>query len=411
MIFLNYYVNHLITTFCIVEVDAYFTNVCDDGKKRMKNGRFSTIAGISVLLGVLTLPAHALQSPHPEELYSQGMRALNSYHGQPDELIQAQNHFIRLLEKYPDSPLGYLGMSRIYTIDAYRYDHVYDMEKIRDLALPFAIKALELGPSVRAVHEHYSHFEEIFQEFSLYKKRVQDDLNANPGAPETYYAVATFIRDQNEYTKALDYYKAALDMEPGEDLKLRILKRIGYIYLNDTGQPEKAVEYYNQALKLRESSPLIHEYLGLAYLKMQDYSDAISMLTRAVNIMPGIIPQFHLLEAQGYQAEQEGKIEEAIQSLEQACQIKPAATSTAHYRLGNLYYNRQNFSDAFSHFRRVIDLDPQLAQAYFLAAKSAQSLGKERQAVTYYKKYLQMDAHSKEADWIRANVPALTHSK
>jgi tetratricopeptide (TPR) repeat protein len=265
---------------------------------------------IYIFWGVFGLsPLYALQSPHPVELYEKGNQELVAYQGQPENLIKAQNQFLRLLEKFPESPLGYLGMSRIYTIDSYRYSDVYDMEKIRDLALPFAIKALELGPSVRAVHEHYSQFEEIFTDFSDYKNRVQKSLSQSPQHPETYYAVATFIRDQNEYSKALDYYKAALEMNPGEDLKVRILKRIGFIYLHEMNEPEKAVEYCNLGLKLQDQSPVLNEYLGVAYLKMQRYSDAILMFTKSVNLLPTTFPEFHLWEAKGYLAEKEGKIE------------------------------------------------------------------------------------------------------
>ena len=60
-------------------------------------------------------------------------------------------------------------MSQIYRIDAHLGSENYDLDLIRERALPFALKALKLGPNIRAVHENYAFFEK-FLEMGEFKK-------------------------------------------------------------------------------------------------------------------------------------------------------------------------------------------------------------------------------------------------
>src|SRR3990167_5666671 len=155
---------------------------------------------ILILLGQVFMSpgAYALISAHPLEIYEQGIRLLDSYRGDPSALYQAQQTFSSLMKKFPDSPYGYLGMSRVQRINAYLYGNHYCMEKVRDEFLPFAIKALELGPSIREVHENYSLLETIYEDFYANQKEAQETLISFPERAETYLLIGMFFGDQNE---------------------------------------------------------------------------------------------------------------------------------------------------------------------------------------------------------------------
>ena len=60
-----------------------------------------------------TAPVLALQSEHPLETYERGVKILNSYHGDPSTLYEAQKCFNELITKFPVSPYGYLGLSQV----------------------------------------------------------------------------------------------------------------------------------------------------------------------------------------------------------------------------------------------------------------------------------------------------------
>lgn len=119
---------------------------------------------LGLVLFIAIQPAYAFLSPHPVQLYDKGEALIADYQGDINVLVAAQDVLLVLIEKYPHSPFGYLGMSHLYRIDAYLGNENYDLKLIRERALPFALKALELGPSIRAVHENYAFFEEFFHD-------------------------------------------------------------------------------------------------------------------------------------------------------------------------------------------------------------------------------------------------------
>jgi hypothetical protein len=99
--------------------------------------------------------ARAFVTPHPVTLYEKGDRLLAGSSETPQGLTAAKQVFQTIILKYPDSPLGYLGMSRAVTAEARLFGTHYNMQLLHDEALPFAVKALELGPLGRAGQGQY----------------------------------------------------------------------------------------------------------------------------------------------------------------------------------------------------------------------------------------------------------------
>ena len=288
----------------------------------MKNKAHLKALGLIVLMllaqnGFLK-GAYALTSFHPLEIYEQGRQFLNSYRGDPAALEQAQKCFTQLMNKFPDSPYGYLGMSQVQRINAYLYDNRYRMSQIRDEVLPLAVKALELGPSVREVHENYSGLETIYEDFYANQKEAQEALLSFPERPETYLLIGMFFSDQEESAKAVEFYKMALGMEPSPELRLKILERIGLVYLNKLHDPETALEYFQQAAQLEPNSPIFNENLGMTYLNMKNYPKAVEHLTKAMRFLKNSYTQNQLEQAKMLLAQQEEKNKGAIGLLKDA---------------------------------------------------------------------------------------------
>ncbi len=352
----------------------------------------------------------ALMTPHPLKSYDRGDKLLLEYRGDEAKLKAAKVVFGQLIKAFPKSPYGYLGMSRSNVIDAYRYGNHYNMKRVREEALPFAIKALELGAALRDVHENYSVYEQIFEQNELNQKITQKFLELFPEQAETYFMVANFIEDQEQPAKALEYYQAALELKPSDDLKLRLLKRIAMIYLNENDQPEKALDYTQQAIALKGSSPLLSEYLGVVYLKLNQYQSSIDSLTESIKGLPTSTAQYYLEVAQGYAMAEKGTVQGAIGHLEKAAQ-SGKIDRELHFRLGNLYYQTTNYELAFEHFKQVIDWGGFDAQTYYLAGRSANSLGHDVVARDYFSKFLQIEPQGQEADWIKGHFPDLVQNQ
>ena len=88
---------------------------------------------------------------------------------------------------------------------------------------------------------------------------------------------------------------------------------------------------------------------------------------------------------------------EAIAAYHRVLELDPAHAA-AHINLGTLYYNRQEFGLAESHYRQAIATDPRYALAYFDLGNVLDETGRVQEAIQTYKTALQLaptyaDAH------------------
>jgi tetratricopeptide (TPR) repeat protein len=323
-------------------------------------------------------------------------------------LSNAEKIFMKLIEKYPYSHFGYLGMSRLNIIRAYRYGNFYDMHIIHEKALPFANRALELGPAIQEAYDNYGLLEDIVSEDSLERKKARAYVELFPDRPETYFIVGNFMYNHDEISKALEYFGMALRLSPPDTLRVRILKRIALIHFRDYKDVQKASEYYLEALNINGESQVLNEYLGISYFHMKKYTLAVERLSKALELLPSSrIAEYYLMQAKGYMYEEEEKLVKAIEFLKKAS-VFEANNGSLYYALGNLYYKLEQYDTAYNHFKNVIDLEPHNSSAYFSAGQSAASSGKRDLATDYYRRYLQLKSYGQKAEWIRTNFPEFT---
>ena len=350
----------------------------------------------------------AMATQHPIDLFEKGEEILLLYRGNPARLIQARKIFNDLIERFPNSSFGYLGLSKLSRINAFKHEGHYNMGIIREQGLPMAIKALEFGPSIRAVHENFGIYERIFEQHTLNQKYARKHLLLAPESAETYFVVANFMWDQEKITKALEYFNEALALFPDDLLRFKILKRIAYIHLKEYEQPEKSLDYYKQALDIFTDCPITHEYIGKAYLAMEEEVLARKYLNHSLKLHDNDGTRYYLFLTDANLFEKKGDIKNAIACLLEAVGIR-TENSALHYQIGNLYYNINDYDKAYEHFNLVISLTPTDAHAYFYAGRSADSLGDKGLAVNYYKKCIQLNSESSESKWIREHVPEVTY--
>lgn len=352
--------------------------------------------------------AEALVSAHPLKLYDVGIGYLDSYNGDSTNLANAEKFFMKLIEKYPDSHLGYLGMSHLNIIKAYRYGNFYDMHIIHEKALPFANKALERGPAIHSAYDNYGLLEDIISWDSQERKRARAYVELFPDRPETYFIVGNFMYNHYEISKTLEYFEMALRLNPSDTLRIKILKRIALIHFRDYKDAERASEYYLEALNIHGESQVLNEYLGISYFHMKKYTLAVERLSKALELLPSSrIAEYYLMQAKGYMYEEEEKIVKAIEFLKKAS-VFETNNGSLYYALGNLYYRLEQYDTAYRHFKNVIDLEPRNFSAYFSAGQSAASSGNRDLATDYYRKYLQLKSYGQKAEWIRINFPEFT---
>ena len=113
-----------------------------------------------------------------------------------------------------------------------------------------------------------------------------DDL---PEFLRTPIEQANFHREQGESTVAIDLLSTAIGDYPDEEL-LYLERGINYIV---NGQPEYAVEDFDQALELTGDWAEAYFWYGIAHANLGDYTTAIADINTAIEL-DYEVPEYHL---------------------------------------------------------------------------------------------------------------------
>jgi Flp pilus assembly protein TadD len=114
---------------------------------------------------------------------------------------------------------------------------------------------------------------------------IEESVHAAvPHDPEVAAALAKMYRDgTRNVARAVEMYRTALHLRPGYPPALMGLGTI----MQDTGQPDLAVRYYQRAARENPSEPLFHMRLAEALVKVGREADAGPILKDIVNRWPG----------------------------------------------------------------------------------------------------------------------------
>ena len=352
--------------------------------------------------------AEAFFTPHPIENYERGIQKLTTYQGDTRNLEEAQNIFIQIIEKHPSSPFGYLGMSKLKILEGYRYDQHYNIKIIMDEAMPMALKAMRTGPTIDFVQDHYDHFEKILQNNDKNQERVRELLFLYPERSETYSTLADYLCDQGDFEKALEYYKVALRFSTDDEAKLKVLQRIAQIYSQELPDATLAIEYWEAALIIKNNLAAAWESLGIAYLKLQRYDLGLENFKKAFAVFHTPQLSARIWETKGLLYQEQGEMDSAIEAIRRAIDENSQNTSL-HKQLGKLYYSKNDFKSAYQYFQIAISVGSKDPDVFYFAGRCAHALGEEATATNYYSQYLQLKNEGQEAEWIRQNIPELSH--
>jgi tetratricopeptide (TPR) repeat protein len=107
----------------------------------------------------------------------------------------------------------------------------------------------------------------------------QTALKLNPKSLEVYYAIGMHFQNNNEIDKAMESYQTILQLD---STYKNALYNLGYIYLNEKEEINKAQYYFNKAILADDNYAEAYYMRGLCYealknnkLAEQDYNQAL----------------------------------------------------------------------------------------------------------------------------------------
>jgi tetratricopeptide (TPR) repeat protein len=164
-------------------------------------------------------------------------------------------------------------------------------------------------------------------------------------------------RDTNNLDKALIYFEKARKIKP---YAIEVIGNIANI-LRDTGKLLKAQEYYDKLMILSPSDPLVWENRGLCLCKIGKISEGFSSLEVGIKLNDN--PSFGVLNNTGLAAFKLKKFKEAEEYYKMSIK-KNKKNSLAFSNRGILFLNKEKYEKAIKDFQKAIELGRKTKENY-----------------------------------------------
>lgn len=213
--------------------------------------------------------------------------------------------------------------------------------------------------------------------YEIAEPMLQQALLRNSRLPEVYQMMATIHYDRGKFSKAIQAFKKALEIDPTyTDASVGLS-----IVLNDLGRYDEGREIFETAQKrldedqayddpyINEKLASKHEELGDLYFQYKRYKESLEQLYKAQKLSSrkqdiGLrIAECHL---------QDGKDQQAVKQLKELVRDYPQFLP-ARVKLGLIYYNSGHIAEAAEQWENVLIREPRHEEArkYLKMAQAA----------------------------------------
>jgi tetratricopeptide (TPR) repeat protein len=328
------------------------------------------------------------------EFYLQGRSLFYNYEKSKNE--QAISMFKKALDLDSSFSLAHAGLSLCYT--QYKNTGWDEDEKWLNLAEDSAKKGIDLDENsaearfaLGFVYEQRKQYEEMEREmrqvlrlnpnhahahdsigdqFNREKGEIKDALREyslalmiDPFLLPSYWGIADINLKQGKYREAKKTLRQSLEIHQNNDLSMVFLGRV-HRFL---GEYEKSVEILKKAVMLNPSRIVIHVDLGLTFVLMKKYNDALAEVNFITNISD--IPKednFSLLYLSGWISLAQDNWQASLKNFERALTIRAAFPSGKEPKWGvtvedirsaiaETYLRQKNFKAAIQEYSRMTD--------------------------------------------------------
>ena len=162
-------------------------------------------------------------------------------------------------------------------------------------------------------------------------------------------------------------------------------------------QCEAKADYSNAVKSLKdvydEKSYEINLRLGWVNYEAGLFTESLAYYEKAIALMP------YSIEAKSgyvYPASALGNWDKVITQYKNILTTDPQNTSV-NYKLGNIYYGKKDYTNAYKHFEKVVNLYPFGYDALIMFAWTNYQMGKTKEAKVLFNKVLMVSPSDKSA--------------
>ena len=240
----------------------------------------------------------------------------------------------------------------------------------------------------------------------------------------TYVNVGNIYANKQQYEKAAEYYRKAIDLKKEAVLANNNLGKV-YLIKRDF---DSAYFYINRAYINDTLSPEPMHAFATLYASFDRYPEAIDWLERIQKVSPGYmnsdkmlaelmarqqmplnqqqqIPNMNdpntqksaMLEQSSYRNYQNKNYDKAIEELKELIKLNPAGASGCYNNIGMCYMDQGKYEDAIKNFELSVKESPGFATAINNLGYCYEKLGNNQKAIEYYKKTVTADPNNQNA--------------
>ncbi|UCE28277.1 MAG: tetratricopeptide repeat protein [Candidatus Coatesbacteria bacterium] len=221
------------------------------------------------------------------------------------------------------------------------------------------------------------------------------EVETSPEAAAEFEKGVTAV-NAGKLDDAIAHFEKSLDYDP----KLTVAYEwIAYIKMQQSDTEGAIAEYE----KIVQATPTAEARttLGLAYINVGRYDDAITVLKKATSADPSLGTAWNNL-ALAYL--RKGMLDEAESAAEKAVALDPD-NGQARSNLGSVYIRRGLYDEAWDEFETARERTPDDPNPYYGIAEVARYRGEEKLAGDNYLKYLELGGQEQSKrqraiDWL-----------
>jgi tetratricopeptide (TPR) repeat protein len=204
-------------------------------------------------------------------------------------------------------------------------------------------------------------------EMPMAERLLQQLILLNNKLPEVFHMLGTIYYDQGKFTRAIQTFKRALEIDPGfTDASVGLS-----IIYNDLGKYQEGKAVFEDAQKhlsqtknrpdpyLEERLASKHLELGDMYFLCQRFDEALEQYYKAVNLTTRKA-DVHMKVVEVYLRKSQGA--KAIKELKKIIEVYPGYVP-AKVKLGVVFYNSNRVIEAIQEWEGVLMRDPKHSDA------------------------------------------------
>jgi len=208
---------------------------------------------------------------------------------------------------------------------------------------------------------------------------------------------------RGDYEKALQFLNTALDLSAGlEDARFEALcfNAIALVE-TDLGRTEKAIQAYQNAIKLAPEQISPWNNLGNLYQKLERHAEALTAFQKAIEQNESDTVGWNGL---GNSYHELGRNDDAIYAFLKGVEFSPNYLP-AWNGLGNVYLVEGQLDEALAAHLKVIEIDRHTVESWLALGDIYQLQGKNKNASMAYRSVLEIDPKNAQARNKLADIP------